>query len=450
MATPQRSIVVRFLAGGNLHYDSTIGSSLGLGWLLFRLLLPGISIRPRIRSVTPAQLQRFLLFSTGPGPSGVEALLRTFEVLPPGWIGAWVVAFLLRLWPRVEFAYVQPRLKPAGPLNYATNPTWSEQGYLSPAKDGVDAPFAWEISGGEGDGGALVDVEADWLKHTNLPDAVNWTPLSGQGSGDSDDQDHGLHTLGIICASENGQDSVGIAPNIGSVRLASYVEPDGTINLEDAIAAAADALLGVRGAVILLEVELDYGAFVSEGCVDLLPATRDAIRAAVDAGIVVIEAAGNGGQDLSKSRDANGKYALNPRSQRYSDSGAILVGASTDDVPHMRLRGSWASNYGDRVDAYAWGVSVASLGVAAGVPGTDQDFGGTSAAAAIVGGVAVVIQALAIKYNATPFIPGDLRTLLRDPLNGTASGSPDADLIGVMPDLRKFITRNIPTAVTGG
>ena len=63
----------------------------------------------------------------------------------------------------------------------------------------------------------------------------------------------------------------------------------------------------------------------------------DAIRLAVALGIVVVEAAGNGGFDLDNYTDGAGDFVLRRGSVDFKDSGAIMVGASTSTVPHNRM-----------------------------------------------------------------------------------------------------------------
>jgi hypothetical protein len=118
------------------------------------------------------------------------------------------------------------------------------------------------------------------------------------------------------------------------------------------------------------------------------------------------------------------------------DSEAIVVGAATPGKRHQRIEGS---NFGRRVDCYAWGGGVATTGRGPDV--VVGNFNGTSAAAAIVAGAAVVVQGIAKAYRGEPLKPETLRTLFRDPSLGTPSAHPDTDLIGVMPDLKKIIPR---------
>jgi len=440
------TVVVRFRQGIGLPYEDAVGSSLGPEWGALQASFPGIEMRRRIRSVLPARLASFVALSSLPGRRGASRLLRTFEVRCPPNIDPWPLAAALAGWPDVESAYVQPRLRPAT-VNYMDDPQWVNQGYLQPAPYGVNAIGAWQLAGGDGAGRTIVDIEADWkLGHRDLPGSIPAGLLYGMPSGATFDLDHGLMTLGVLCAVDNTVDCIGMAPAVTSVLRASYVGPDTfPKDLENAIIAATEALSGVVGAVILLEVELESTAFVPHGCVDLLPAVRDAIRTAVDAGIVVVEAAGNGRNDLDVTPDADGIQSLDTNWTGFplEDSGAILVGAGTSEYPHARIDTSWSCNYGRRVDVYAWGQNVRTLSE------TDLTalYEGSSSAAAIIAGAAVQIQGIAIQSLGAPIDPWALRLYLREPANGTPSANPAGDMIGVMPDIVKVVTAHATTAI---
>jgi len=122
-----------------------------------------------------------------------------------------------------------------------------------------------------------------------------------------------------------------------------------------------------------------------------------------------------------------------------------MVGAGSSTPPHRRLR---FSNYGSRIDCYAWGEKIETT--TSNVAGTTNmvytaDFDGTSGASPIVAGAALILQGIrqAALNRGTPgerFNPRELRDLLT--ANGTKSKSPATDKIGVMPDLRAMITYN--------
>ena len=88
------------------------------------------------------------------------------------------------------------------------------------------------------------------------------------------------------------------------------------------------------GDVMLLEAQTAIGNSDVMLPVEVYPAEFDAIAAATRKGIIVIEAAGNGGADLDKTKDAQGLFSLNRKSPDFKDSGAIMIGAASSTHPH--------------------------------------------------------------------------------------------------------------------
>jgi len=310
-----------------------------------------------------------------------------------------------------------------------------EQPHLNPAPEGVDARFAWGFPGGRGQNVDLIDIEQGWVfDHLDL----QGRQISLVSGVDADFRGHGTAVLGLIAAVDNDRGVTGIAPEIGSLRTVSQWRAENHLCTACAIEAAVAALN--PGGVLLLEAQTMLRGIGVGLPSEAEPVVLKAIQSAVARGITVVEAAGDGGLDLRVVRQKSWGHFLDPGSPDFRDSGAILVGAATARSPHSRIAGS---TYGRRIDCFAWGEHVVTTGD--GFQGEQIDdftdtFGGTSAAAAIVAGVAVVVQGIAKARLGRPLEPAELRDLLRDPANGTASASPD-DLIGVMPDLQKIIAK---------
>jgi serine protease len=317
------------------------------------------------------------------------------------------------------------------------------QGYLAAAPVGVDAEWAWRLRPSrDGSGVRFVDVELGWQsphEDVSLPplvggvNNVNGTTLAY----------HGLGVLGIVSAlTNNARGIAATAPGAAAGWIAS-ANYGGVVNVVDALTAVRG--VASAGDVVLLELQT-----VDELPVESLSLERDAIRLTVSAGIVVVEAAGNAGVNL----------ATVPGIDPAVDSGAILVAAGGSAAPHARA----TSNWGARIDCYAWGDSVyttGGFGTSVAVPDPGQsavnrytrDFAATSAAAAIVAGAALIVQGA---YKASTLgrrSPADLRSLLR--ANGTAGGGGGAT--GLMPDIRQLLpdiyirdnladAGNVPTA----
>ncbi len=167
------------------------------------------------------------------------------------------------------------------------------------------------------------------------------------------------------------------------------------------------------GDVLLLDVQYAFGPHGSLMPAEVYDAEFEAIRLAVALGVVVVEAAGEGGYDLDWYQNGAEQRVLAPGGEGFRDSGAILVAGATSAVPHERTAGS---NYGGRVDCHAC-----------------AEFG----AAAIVAEVAAATQGMAAASRGYRFAPDQLREVLR--AQGTRSADPAADRIGLMPDLRRII-----------
>lgn len=212
----------------------------------------------------------------------------------------------------------------------------------------------------------------------------------------------------------------------------------------------ADAILDAAanmdfGHVLLLEAQTTMGGsgYVP---VEVYDDVYEMIRLAVALGVTVVEAGANGGEDLDAFTNLWGEQILNPASPNFRDSGAIIVGAAGEVVPHARLG---FSCFGARVDCYAWGEGIETTGD--GWTGTSTSaytttFGGTSGASPIISGAALAVQGVVEAALGLRFSPAQMRAILTNPATSTPSANPALDRIGVMPDLRAIISGNIINA----
>jgi serine protease len=335
---------------------------------------------------------------------------------------------------------------------------------------GLDIDSCRAYPGGTGSGIKLVDIEAGWNYTTTTPPKINHVALPStiqHLGGTVDDNNgwryHGMNVLGILFMnSQISPQGPGVAPDgQGYTMGIDFPYPNTgqpVFNIANSILQAtmpSNVVPGVTlgpGDVILLEYQVENDG-VSDLPVESSPEVFSAIRIAVALGITVIEAAGNGNNNLDSITGFN---------RSTSDSGAILVGACepTTLAPWSPDPGQ-GTNYGSRIDVFAWGQDVATTGSDHDDNTVDQSqaycpdptqlppvnsFGGTSAASAIVAGAAMIIQSIAKQKLGSPFSPNQLRTLLTT--YGTPSGTDDPDptnrnpangLIGVMPNLRSLV-----------
>jgi hypothetical protein len=239
---------------------------------------------------------------------------------------------------------------------------------------------------------------------------------------------HGTAALSLIL-SPPGMPVLGIAPRAVLKVLATPFHADSdlaTNAIADAINDAAAMLK--RGDVLLLEIEES-----AHRPVEVNLETWIAIQAATAKGIVVIEPAGNNNWDLEMlAQDPDNAPAWNQHDELGSgipDSGAIIVSGCTSgpDLHHRSLE----CNQGERVDSFAQSSGVVSAGAVNQVQSLNDvvnsnqwyrnDFGGTSSASAIVAGVVLLIQEMAIETSGLKRVlrPREIRDVLRNPKVGT-------------------------------
>jgi subtilisin family serine protease len=346
--------------------------------------------------------------------------------------------------PGVEEAYLEPlyTLPSAGgdscPI---TTPTYDHhQEYLGPAPRGIDAARAW-AGGTRGAGISFADIEGGWnAAHEDLPgDRI--THVAGRPIDDTSWRAHGTAVLGEVVGRDNGKGVIGIAPDVDRVLTSSI----GGESVADAIDSAAEQLH--PGDVLLIELQGTgpRGRYVP---IEFWDDNFEAIQIAVARGIVVIEAAGNGNEDL----DASVYKRKFDRSQR--DSGAILVGAGGPPRAGFTDRAKLDfSNYGSRVDVQGWGRKVTTLeyGDLQSCKGADRkytdrhytgEFSGTSSASPIVAGAAILVESYVRARLATPLSPLAVRTLLR--ATGTPQAGDAKKQIGPRPDLARAFDELAP------
>lgn len=363
-----------------------------------------------------------------------------------------------------EEAYRQSR-SAAPPSPNATTPDFvARQLYLEAAPGGVDARFAWTHTGGRGAGVQVIDLEWGWrFNHEDL--RLNQGGVVAGTNSSSDD--HGTAVIGEISGDPNSLGVTGIAPD-ARISAVAFSMPTAT-----AIRTAANRLNA--GDIMLLEIHragpknnfqprADQDGYVA---IEWWPDDFAAIRYAVNRGIIVVEAAGNGGEDLDHARYSTRPNFFpatwtNPFNRSNRDSGAIVVGAGapppgTHGNNHGADRSRLGfSNYGALIDAQGWGreVTTTGYGELQGVSANlakdrwyTNRFSGTSSASPIVVGALACVQGILRQRSLSMLNSFSARQLLR------STGSPQQDQpgrpatqrIGNRPNLRQMIGRFVDT-----
>ncbi|MEV4512299.1 S8 family peptidase [Dactylosporangium sp. NPDC049525] len=395
------------------------------------------------------------------------------------------LAAQLRESPAVEAAYVKPpadlavlvsdvsaapallnAMAPTGPDAPPVTPDFSgRQGYLDAAPGGIDARWAWTQPGGRGAGVRIVDCEWGWrFTHEDL--TANQGGVVA-GTADADPQsrgtNHGTAVLGEISGDVNTVGIVGIASD-AFISASAFSVPTA-----QAIRAGADRL--GPGDILLLEIhrggprypggDTQFG-FIA---VEWWPDDYLAVRYAVNRGVIVVEAAGNGSQDLDDPIYDRGDpnwpgWWRNPFRRTDLDSGAVVVGAgapsSGNHGPDRSRLGF--SNYGQCVDAQGWGREVVTTGYGD-LQGGNVDvwytsaFSGTSSASPMIVGALACTQGVLRAHGRPRLSPARARELLRStgsPQQDALPSFPATQRIGNRPDLRQLIAAALQTATWTG
>jgi hypothetical protein len=337
--------------------------------------------------------------------------------------------------------------------------------YLGPAPAGIDAQFAWNLAGGAGVGVNIIDVEGEWrFTHEDLLQLQGGV-VGGTPPNDIGWRNHGTAVMGEFSGDRNTLGITGICPD-ANVRGVSIF---GGLGSAGAIRRAADLLS--PGDIILIELHRPGPRATGVGqqgfiAMEWWPDDFDAIKYATGKGVVVVEAAGNGAEDLDAAvydTPAAGFPAnwSNPFRRGTRDSGAILVGAG---APPPGTHGrDWGpdrsrldfSNYGSAVDVQGWGREVTSCGYGDLQGGVTEDswytdqFSGTSSASPIVVGAIGCVQGKLRAGGGPALTPAAARNLLRTTGSAQqdAPGRPIAQRIGNRPDLRQMLGQGVTLSI---
>jgi hypothetical protein len=350
-----------------------------------------------------------------------------------------------------------PSPEPAPPATPSFN---ARQIYLDAAPAGIDARFAATVAGGKGQGVRIIDIEGAWrFSHEDLVQNQGGV-IGGVPSGDIAWRDHGTAVIGEFGGDENTFGITGICPLANTRAISIFGANMGSAR---AITDAANALS--PGDIILLELHRpgprhnfqvrqdQLGYIAIEWWADDFAAV---VFATSVRGVIVVEAAGNGAENLDdpiyNNRPAGFPVTWrNPFNLANPQSGAIIVGAGAPPPgTHGRNHGAdrsrlGFSNFAARVDVQGWGREVTTSGYGDLQGGPSEDlwytdiFSGTSSASPIIVGAVGCMQGALRAANKTLLTPATARNILR------TTGSPQQDepgrpatqRIGNRPNLRQ-------------
>ena len=250
----------------------------------------------------------------------------------------------------------------------AADPLRGEQWNL----DLIGVPGAHTVTRGDGAVVAVVDTGID-AAHQDLQGRLLPAANFVTGKSNANDEDgHGTHVTGIVSAStDNGIGVASVAPG-AQVLPVRVLDEDGS-GSDSEVARGIDHAIAQR--VHVINLSLGGNALSS-----FLPGGEfgDAIQRAVDAGIVVVAAAGNDTIPLCEQPEVRGKI--------------LCVGA----VDRRGMRAFYSS--GDSATIMAPGGNGTGDDILSTIPGSKYDrIAGTSQAAPHVSGVAALLVARGVR-----------------------------------------------------
>lgn len=231
---------------------------------------------------------------------------------------------------------------------------------------------------------AFLDTGVDY-NHPDLKDNFIFNGSYDFVNNDNDsmdDQGHGTHVAGIICGKGNSSNNkyIGIAPD-AKFYMFKILDKDGNGNLESYLSGMQRALDPNNDNDISDHVDIISLSFGTEEPGSPNDSICEIANYAVDAGVVVVAAAGNNGGPLKTNQITSPGCAIK----------VICVGASDkfDKAADFSSRGpvQWNGNLIIKPDLVAPGVQINSCKIGGGY----ISYSGTSMAAPHVAGAAALI-----------------------------------------------------------
>jgi subtilisin family serine protease len=266
--------------------------------------------------------------------------------------------------------------------------------------------YAWSL-GLTGENIRVRDVEYGMnVDHEDLNEmnVLIQPGMTVHGSLGPDWTEHGTATAGVVFAHRGGYGVSGMAH--GAEEFVLFPEYTEEMGYNRPYAVQQSIANSQTGDIIIYEMQTggQNGNYVPAEYNNVI---WNLTKAATDAGIVIVAAAGNGNENLDDP-------FYDPYNAR-GDSGAIIVGAGTPNLGHHKLG---FSTYGSRVDVQGWGQSVLSSGYGTySQIGGDFNqnyvlFSGTSSATPIVSSCVIVLQSHYYTLTGSYLTGVELRDLL--------------------------------------
>jgi serine protease len=336
--------------------------------------------------------------------------------------------------PNVSEAYAEPL-----PVKSPVSPNFtSMQTHFAAAPTGMGVSAGSSYPGALGDNVRIADLEYSWnTTHEDISDARQSDTLIANGTPVDpwNDTNHGTAVAGIMNGDSNSYGINGIIPN-SKLHFVNTNNAERGWDIPNAINLAQSRL--EAGDVMLIEQQTWGPEGRGYMPVEWVAAAYDAIKIATTKGIIVVEAAANGGENLDDPLFGT------TFPQGKADSGAILVGAGTacnGTNTHSRLA---FSNYGKRVNVQGYGECVTTTGYGNlfSAEGSNawytSNFNGTSSASALVAALAGSVSSSYEYQKGTNLTPLQIRDLLAQTGTPQAAGVNSGN-IGPLPNLENAL-----------
>lgn len=332
-------------------------------------------------------------------------------------------------------------IKPPADIPPTTPDFMVNQTYIGP-NPGLNMQYAWDL-GLKGEGIRVRDVEYGF--NSNHEDLNEVNAFLAPGMTIAEDAllytQHGTAVVGIIIAGNDGYGMTGLAHEASEVILFPEWQEIGYSRIN---AVNQSIQNSTAGDVIIYEMQEDGPTSSS---IDYVPAEYNSViwdltKAASDAGIVIVAAAGNGNQNLNGT--------LYESYMNRGNSGAIIVGGGLSNLTHNKIS---YSTHGARVDVQGWSQNVFACGYGTLIMIGDDinqgyvNFSGTSSATPMVAACAIVLQSYHHSLTGNYLTGPQLRTILKE--TGIPQGNPSAGNVGPFPNMETAVQRVYEDYVLG-